>query len=279
MENIKELFTWETLKELFVWENLLSIATFILKPILILIVCKIVISIISKVFQNVLTKTKLDEGIKSFIKSGIKIALWCISIIIVADAVGVNTASLVTILGVVSLALSLSFQNIMTNVFSGITILLSKPFSVGDYVEIAGVGGTVKEITLMRTTLVTPDRKISLIPNGDVCAQNIINYSLEPFRRVEIKVSASYDASTNDVKNAIFDILNNDNRISKDEDKIPTVRLSAYNANDIEYTVRLWVNNSEYWDVYYDVLENIRESFAKNNIEFSYPHTIVHIEK
>ena len=164
----------------------------------------------------------------------------------------------------------------MTNAFSGITILLSKPFSVGDYVEIASVGGTVKAINLMRTTLITPDNKIEMIPNGDVCAGRITNFSLEPLRRVEIKVCASYDAPTQSVQNAVLSALKLDGRIKTDDDVAPTVRLSAYNTNDIEYTIRLWVDNVDYWPVYFDALEAIREAFIANDIGFSYPHIIVH---
>jgi small conductance mechanosensitive channel len=152
-------------------------------------------------------------------------------------------------------------------------------FKVGDYVEIAGVGGTVKEINLMRTILVTPDGKVESVPNGDVCASRITNYSLEPMRRAEIKVCASYGDSTESVKNAVMSVINADNRIQNIEGKEPTVRLTAYNANDIEYTIRFWVESANYWNAYFDTLENIRESFASNNIQFSYPHTIVHIEK
>lgn len=266
----------EEIKALFTTGNLLDICAFIAKPLIILIICRIVIGIFMKLSQRVLEKSKLDKGVQGFTKSAIKIILWTIAIIMITDSVGIDTTSLVTILGVVSLALSLSLQNLMTNVFSGITILLSKPFSVGDYVEIAGVGGTVKEINLMRTTLVTPDRKIEMVPNGDVCASRITNYSLEPVRRVEIKISASYDAPTEKVQEAIFEVLSADKRIKNEEDKMPTVRLNAYNANDIEYVVRMWVDNAEYWNVYYDVLEDIRESFTKHKIEFSYPHIVVH---
>ena len=131
----------------------------------------------------------------------------------------------------------------------------------------------------MRTTLVTPDRKIELIPNGDVCAGRITNFSTEPVRRVEIKVSASYNSQTKDVQNAILEVINNDKRILNDEAFPSTVRLCAYNESDIQYVVRFWVNNPEYWETYYDVLENIRESFSKNNIEFAYPHRIINIEK
>ena len=269
----------EAIKELFTTGNIVSISLFIAKPIIILIICKILINIVMKIVEKALDKSKLEKGMNGFIKSSAKILLWCISLIVVAGSIGIDTASLVTVLGVASLALSLSFQGIMTNVFSGITILISQPFKVGDYVEIAGVGGTVKEINLMRTVLTTPDCKIESVPNGDVCASRITNYSLEPMRRVEIKVSASYDDSTEKVKTAIFEILNADERIKQIEGKLPTVRLTSYDANDIQYTVRFWTDNSEYWNTYFDVMEAIRENFAKHKIQFSYPHTIVHIDK
>ena len=270
------------LKELVTTENLLSAGIFILKPILILFICKILINSFTKVGASILEKTKLDASIKSFIKSSIKIGLWILTIIFIADSLGVNTASLVAVLSVVSLALSLSVQNIMTNIFSGITLLISKPFSVGDFVDIAGTAGIVKKINLMRTTLNTPDNKIELIPNGDVCAATIINYSVAEFRRVEWKFSVSYDAETETVKDAIMDVILADDRIvtiEQDETKAPQVRLNSYNANDIEYVVRCWVKNLDYWNVYFDVNELVRESFKKYNVEFSYPHTIVHLKK
>lgn len=269
----------EVIKNFFSTTNILDTCVFVLKPLLIILAASIIIKILVKITNRLLDKSALDKGIKSFVKSSLKIVLWFIAIIMAMDMVGVDTSSLVALFGVVSLALSLSFQNIMTNVFSGITILLSKPFSVGDYVEIAGVGGTVKAITLMKTKLVTADKKIELVSNSDVWASRITNYSLEPIRRVEIKVSASYDAPTEVVKNAVFEVLNKDNRIKQDENMKPKVRLNAYNPNDIEYIIRLWVDNSEYWNVYFDVLENIRESFNTHNVQFSYPHIVVHQQK
>ena len=265
----------EAIKTWFTSGQALEAGVFILKPLLILLVCRILIGIALKIANKLLDNSKLDKGMQGFTKSSIKIIFWFIAIIISADMIGLDTTSLVTLLGVVSLALSLSFQNIMTNVFSGITILLSKPFSVGDYVEIAGVGGTVQAITLMRTTLLTPDRKVESLPNSTVCDGRITNYSLEPNRRVEIKVSVSYDASTEQVKEAVFDVLNNDSRIKQGDIK-PTVRLNAYNENDIQYVIRMWTDNAEYWNVYYDTLEAIREKFAERGIQFSYPHIVVH---
>ena len=266
-----------SLAEFFTWDKISGIALFIAKPLVILIVCKFIINALMKIAGGVMAKTKLDEGIQGFAKSALKIALWVLTLIFVADSLGVNTASLVALLSVASLALSLSVQGLFTNVFSGITILMTKPFVVGDYVEVAGVAGTVKEISLMRTTLTTPDNKIELIPNGDIAAQNIINYSTAPLRRVDLKVSASYDATTEQVKAAVMDVINADSRIKQDEGHEPFVRISNYNSNDIEYTIRVWVDNADYWGVYFDTLENIRESFAKHGVEFSYPHTMVHM--
>ena len=265
------------LAEFFTLDKISSIAIFIAKPLIILIVCKFIINALLKITGRVMGKTKLDEGIQGFAKSAIKIALWLLTIIFVADSLGVNTASMVALLSVASLALSLSVQGLFTNVFSGISILMTKPFVVGDYVEVAGISGTVRAISLMRTTLTTPDNKTELVPNGDIAAQNIINYSTAPVRRVDLKVSASYDNSTEQVKKAIFEVLDADERIIREEGKEPFVRISAYNSNDIEYTVRVWVDNANYWGVYFDTMEAVRESFAKNGVEFSYPHTVVHV--
>lgn len=266
-----------SLAEFFTWDKISGIALFIAKPLVILIVCKFIINALLKISDGVMEKTKLDKGIQGFAKSAIKIGLWVLTLIFIADSLGVNTASLVALMSVASLALSLSVQGLFTNVFSGITILMTKPFVVGDYVEVAGVAGTVKDISLMRTTLTTPDNKIELIPNGDIAAQNIINYSTAPLRRVDLKVSASYDNSTEQVKAAVMDVINADSRIKQDEGHEPFVRISNYNSNDIEYTIRVWVDNADYWGVYFDTLENIRESFAKHGVEFSYPHTMVHM--
>ena len=259
--------------------GILGFIGFILKPIIILIACKFIIDALLKVTSGVMNKSHLDQGIVGFIKKAIKILLWVLTLIIVADALGVDTTSLVALVSVVSLALSLAFQNIMTNVFSGVIILFSKPFVIGDFVTVAGVTGTVKEITLMRTTIATTDNKLELIPNGSIEAANVTNYSTEPLRRVDIKVSVSYDAPTEVVKAAVMEVIDRDERVVRtDETKAPFVRLSAYNSNDIEYTIRVWTENANYWVVYFDTMEALRESFAAHGITFSYPHTVVHMK-
>lgn len=258
-------------------ETILAWAAFIAKPIIILIVCRFIIGAILRVATSVMSKSHLDQGITGFIRKALRILLWVLTLIIVVDSLGVDTTSLVALVSVVSLALSLAFQNIMTNIFSGVIILFSRPFVVGDFVTISGVSGTVREITLMRTKLATPDNKVEWIPNGSIDAANITNFSTESLRRVELKVAVSYDAPTETVKAAVMEVIDRDERVLRtDESKAPFVRLSAYNANDIEYTIRVWTENADYWNVYFDTLENLRESFDAHGVQFSYPHVVVH---
>lgn len=257
-------------------ESLMNWILYLAKPIVLLIICKIVIGVVLKVVDTTLGKTHLDQGIQSFSKSAIKIGLWALSIIMVAGAFGVDTASLVAVVGVASLALSLSVQGIFTNVFSGIVILMTKPFVVGDYIDVCGVSGTVMSIELMRTTINTADNKVELIPNGDINASRITNYSTEKMRRVDLTFTASYDDSTESVKDAIMEVIKADKRISIDGEYAPFVALSKYNANDIEYVARMWVENANYWDVHFSVNEKVRESYKKHGIKSSYPHVVVH---
>ena len=215
---------------------------------------------------------------QGFFKQIARVVLYIIGIIMAAQSVGINTSSIVTLLGVVSLAFSLSLQNILTNVFSGIMLLITKPFAIGDSIEVSGVTGTVTSITLMRTRICTPDNKVELIPNSDVASQRISNYTGENRRRVDIEISADYKASTKDVIAAIRAVVDKDERIPKEETYAPVIRLLRFNASDITYAVKVWCETPLYWDVYYDLMENVRESFNENGIEFSYPQTVVHID-
>ena len=247
------------------------------KTALLFIACLAVMAILLKLSKRLFEKTKLDPGVQGFLRSALKVGLWVLTTLIVADSLGIPVNSLITVLSVATLALSLALQNILTNVFSGITLLISRPFVAGDFVEIGGVSGTVKELTIMRTSLDTPDNRLILIPNADVSAAKIVNYSTEPLRRVDLTVTASYDAPTALVKQALLEVMHSDPRVKADP--IPFAALSGYNANDIEYTLRCWVDNADYWPAHFALNEAVREAFAKYSIEFSYPHTVVHINK
>lgn len=240
------------------------------------IICLIVINLVMKLVSRAMNRAKkLGRTVKGFLLSAIKIALWIIAIIIVAGELGIPTASLVALLSVAGLALSLSVQGLLTNLFSGLTLLVTHPFAEGNFVEIAGKTGTVKSIGLIYTTINTLDNVVISIPNGDVVGSSITNYSAEPLRRVDMLFSASYDEPTEKVKNAIMEVIRADERIVSDP--APFVALNAYNESSVEYVVRAWVKNADYWDVHFALNENVRESFKRNNVAMSYRHMNVHI--
>ena len=248
----------------------------LLSAVVTLIICIIAIRIITSIVEKLLARsTKLDATLRHYLSSGVRTLLWILAVIIVANALGINTASLVALVSVAGLALSLSVQNVMSNLFSGITLLIAKPFATGDFVEVAGKTGVVKAVGLFYTQLDTLDNVAVSIPNSDVTAGSVINYSHEPLRRVDRTFTTSYECPTEEVKAAIFDAISKDERILSDP--APFVRLLEYKGSTVEYVVRVWCKNADYWDVYFNLNENVRESFAARGVKFSYEHVNVHI--
>lgn len=248
----------------------------ILSAVLLFIVSCIVIKLICRAVEKFLSKsTHIDASLKGFLKSACKVALWVIAIIIIADSLGIPVTSLVAVLSVAGLALSLSVQGLLSNLFSGITLLITRPFVVGDFVEISGNCGTVKEIGLFYTTISTVDNKLISVPNGDITASNIINYSSEKLRRVDIAINASYDCATEDVRSAVLEAVAMDEKALSEP--APFIAISSYGTSTVEYTVRVWCNSADYWDVFFALNENIRECFAKNGVKMSYDHLNVHM--
>ena len=254
----------------------ISSAEAVVRAIVSLVVCIIFIKVITKLADKALSRShKLDANLRRFLNSAIRTILWVITVIIVANALGIDTASLVALVSVAGLALSLSVQNVMSNLFSGITLLITKPFVTGDFVEVAGKTGTIKSVGLFYTQLDTLDNIAISIPNGDVTAAAVNNYSREPLRRVDRTFTTSYENSTDEVKAAIADAIAKDERIL--QDPAPFVRLLDYKGSTVEYVVRVWCKNADYWDVYFNLNENVRESFAAHGVKFSYEHVNVHI--
>ena len=179
-----------------------AVAGKILSALILTLVCLVIIKIITRILYNIFEKTRFERSMKDFLLSASKVSLWFIAAIIVATTLGIDAASLVAVLSVAGLALSLSIQGIMTNLFSGITLLATRPFLAGDFVEINSVSGTVCTIGLFYTTVTTADNKSISIPNNEITGSKVINYTHEPMRRVELFFSASYDTSTQQVKDA-----------------------------------------------------------------------------
>ena len=194
----------------------------------------------------------------------------------VATKLGIDVTSVVALASVLTLAISLSVQNMLTNVIGGFTILTTQPFHSGDYVEIAGQGGTVAEINMSYTKLTTPDNKLISIPNSAVVAAQIVNYSAMDTRRVDVNVSASYEAPVQKVLDALVLAGTVDNVMLE---PAPFAAVTAYGDSAIQYTLRLWVKNADYWNVYFEVNQKVKKIFDEQGIEMTYPHLNVHLDK
>ena len=246
------------------------------RSVVILVAGIFAIRIIQKVLETTLEKSKLEKAAHSLITSLASAAMYIVLGLMVASSLGIDVTSIVALASVLTLALSLALQNMVSNIIGGFTILYTGPFHSGDYVEIAGQGGTVKEINMTYTMLATADNKLISIPNSAVVAAQIVNYSAAETRRVEILASASYDAPTQQVIDALVLAGTVDNVLL---DPAPMAVITAYGDSAISYSLRLWVKTADYWDVYFQVNQRVKDIFDEQGIEMTYPHLNVHINQ
>ena len=249
----------------------------VLPAAIVLVVGMLAIRIIMKLVDKSMSKTRLEKAAVSLIRSLLRVVLWVLLGLMVASKLGIDVTGVVALASVASLALSLSLQDALSNVIGGFMLLSNHPFHSGDYVEIAGQGGTVQTIDITYTKLTTGDNKTISIPNSTVVSSQIVNYSTSGTRRVEINVSASYDAPIPTVKAALLDAARLDTVL--DTPAAPFAAVVSYGDSAINYILRVWVPASEYWNTFYTINERIKEEFDKAGIEMTYPHLNVHLDK
>jgi small conductance mechanosensitive channel len=247
----------------------------LLSAALVFLLCLALIKVLKRFTGKLLKRSKLEPGLKGFIQSAVSVLLWCLAIIMVADSLGVKTTSLVAALSVAGLALSLSVQGSMSNLFAGITLLTVRPFVIGDFVELSSISGTVRSVGLFYTVLCTVDNKAVFVPNSEVTSAKLINYSRETTRRVDLLFCADYGDPTDKVKSALLEAAAADARILRDP--APFAGIHAYKDSAVEYTLRVWVGASDYLGVYFGLNESVRETFAKRGVTMSYRHVNVHM--
>ena len=252
--------------------NLPSILRILFTVVVGLILMKIVMGIVDR------TLSKSGDGnatVAKYIRSVVKVVLWILLALSVAGSLGIDVTSLIALFSVAGLAVSLALQNTLANLAGGVTLLVTKPFEVGHFVETNGVSGSVEAISLAYTKLATGDNKEVFIPNSEISSAKIINYTRLGKRRVDMTFTASYDAPTETVKTAINEALAQFPQIKADP--APVVYLSNYGASSIEYIVRAWVDGGDYWDVYFGMNEAVRTTFQRHNVEMTYDHLNVHV--
>ncbi len=259
----------------FVFELAASFGTKILAALVVLVIGVKLI----KLTKNWLKKSpklgKLDSGVRAFLVSFAGIALYVFLFLTIAMTLGIPTTSFITALASCGVAIGLALQGALSNLAGGIMILIFKPFKIGDYITTPGASGTVTNITVVYTVLTTPDNKVITIPNGTLTNSVVENYSSVENRRVDLTFTTSYDNDVDKVKSILMDVINSHDKILKEP--APFARLTAHGDSALEYTVRAWCKTGDYWDVNFDLVENVKKEFDKNGISIPYPQMDVHI--
>lgn len=251
--------------------------TKILSAVLLLAACLVVMKIVSAVTGRALDRLSIEKGLHTFVRSVVRILMWFVTLAVVLGFIGVDPTSLIAIFSVAGLAVSLAIQGTLSNLAGGITILTTKPFKSGDFIETTDYSGTVSEIGMVYTKLKTYDNKQVVVPNGQLSNARITNYSSAETRRVDLKFNLSYDASVDKIKKAVLEVVGIHPKALFTP--APFVQATAYLDSSIEYSVRVWCATEDYWDLYNSLMEQIKTAFDQAGIEMTYNHLNVHIRE
>lgn len=254
--------------------GLVSMGIKLLAAIVILIVGMKLVDFFMKLVKKTSGFTKVDAGVRSFMGSFASIVLKITVAFTAISVLGVPMTSFVTLLGTAGLTVGLALQGGLSNIAGGLTILLFKPFDVGDFITFDGKSGTVSEINVFYTKVVTPDNKVVVFPNGTIANGETVNYSENADRRVDLTFTASYDAEPDRVISVLLDTAHENGAVYTDPE--PFAAVSAHGDSAVEYTLRVWCKKDDYWMVYHALMKAVKENFDKNGIEIPYPQIDVH---
>ena len=240
-----------------------------------LVVGILAVKLVLRLLNRALEKSKLEKAAYSLILSLAKVGLYTLLGLSLAAGLGIDVTGVVAMASVLTLAVSLALQNMLTNILGGFSLLTTHPFHSVDCVDIGGQSGTVTQIDMTYTRLLTVDNKIVCIPNSTVLASEVVNYTASGTRRGQIQVSAGYDAPTQKVVDALVLAATVDNALLE---PAPFAAVESYGDNAINYLVRFWAKTEDYWDVYFQVNQRIKDVFDEQGIPMTYPHLNVHFD-
>lgn len=248
----------------------------IVAAIILLFIGKFIARLLSRGLEKLLLKRKVDITIVQFFTALVRYITLAFSVVAALGRLGIETSSIIAVIGAAGLAIGLALQSSLSNFAAGVMLVSLRPFRAGEVVQIGTMTGTVEKVHIFSTTLLTGDSKEVVIPNGKIIADNIINYSRHPFRRIDLVIGVGYQSRIADVKRVITQLIEQDKRI--DLKRGFTVRLGELGASSLNFYVRVWVRNAEYWNTYYDLLENIKEAMDANHIDLPYPQMDIRVE-
>ncbi len=269
----------------FNWEGLLhDVVTWFttsgIKIIIGLLIIFIGFKIVNAFARHIKKKLEMrhtDPMIVMVVNFAVKKGLKLLILLGVITYMGIDTAGIAVVISSLGVGVSLAVQGSLSNLAGGIVIILMKPFNIGDYIEAQGCSGTVEEIKIFYTYLVTPDNKVQMIPNGSLANGVIVNYSMKNTRRVDLVFSVSYDSDTEKAKNVILDTVNQNELVFKTPN--PFVAIGEYSASSIDIYCRVWVKNEDYWNVFFELKDKIGHALESNGISIPYPQMDVHVKE
>jgi len=238
---------------------------------------RMVVASIVKVVSNLLRKRDMDEILVSFLTSILRWVLLLFVVIAALSQLGINTNSLVALLGAAGLAIGLSLQSSLSNFASGVMLIVFRPFTKGDFVEAGGATGVVDTISIFTTTMTTPDNKEVIVPNGAILSNNITNYSARPTRRVDMVFGISYDDDLRKAKQLLEEIISADKRVLAEP--APVIALGELADSSVNFLVRPWAKAEDYWGLLWDTTETVKLKFDEAGISIPYPQVDVHMDK
>ncbi len=247
----------------------------VVAAVVILIVGRWIAKALKKLTESVMRKKEVEPTVVSFVANLVYIALLVFVVIAAINQVGVQTTSFIAVIGAAGLAIGLALQGSLANFAAGFLLILFRPFKVGDYIEGAGVAGSVEEIQVFVTKLKTPDNKEVIIPNAKLTGDNIINYSAKETRRIDLVFGVAYDADLLRVRKIIEEMLSKDTRVLKDP--APTIGVLELADSNVNFAVRPWVKTGDYWDVYFALTEDVKKRFDAEGVGIPFPQRDVHL--
>jgi small conductance mechanosensitive channel len=233
--------------------------------------------LITKTFNKTLIKREVDDTLVKFFTAIVRILLIIFVVLAAIDQVGIETTSLVAILGAAGLAVGFALQGSLSNFASGVMLIIFRPIKVGDFIEGGGMSGSVTEIGIFVTILTTPDNKVIYVPNAKLTSDNIVNYSANNTRRVDLTFGIGYSDDIDKAKKVIGYVLYSNSKILTDP--APTVQVNELADSSVNFVVRPWVKSDDYWTVYWELTEAMKKKFDENKIEIPYPQRDVHLHQ
>lgn len=249
----------------------------VLMALIVFIIGKAIAGWVARVLGKTLSFRGIDSTVANFVKNLAYYAMYTMVVVAALGQLGVQTASFVAIIGAAGLAIGFALQGSLANFAAGVLLILFRPFKAGDYVEAGGTAGVIKEVSIFSTTMLTPDNKTIIVSNGNIMGNNIINYSTQSERRIDLVIGVAYSSNLDQVKQELLAVVQADERVLKDKDL--TIGLAELGASSVDFVVRPWVNSGDYWPVKFALLENIKKRFDEVGIEIPFPQMDVHVAK